>query len=137
MLTRRHDLWWAPQDPHQAQLWQSTVSLSTDFYNDIVEHAVPVDLRALRILKRSALALDIYAWLTYRLSYLSRPTRVPWEALQAQFGAAYARRRDFRRRFLRHLVDVLQVYPSARVSADEKALTLSPADTHIRRLSRR
>lgn len=43
-------------------------------------------LRALR----SPLALDIYCWLTYRASYLRRPTEIPWTALALQFGAGYA-----------------------------------------------
>lgn len=40
------------------QLWNSIVVLSTEFYNELVAHAVPIDLRALRALKGSPLALD-------------------------------------------------------------------------------
>ena len=113
--------------------WSSTVSLSSEFYSEIVRHAVPVDLRALRLLKRSALALDIYAWLTYRLSYLSSPVLIPWRTLEAQFGAHYARRRDFRRKFRAHLVDVIQVYPQARARPSERGLTLLPSRSHVPR----
>ena len=35
---------------------------------------MPVDLRVLPVLKGSALALDIYNWLVYRLSYLKKST---------------------------------------------------------------
>ena len=69
--------------------WKSTVTLSTDFFEGIVQNPVPVDMRALKALKRSPMALDIYCWLTYRLSYLRKPTEIPWSALQMQFGAEY------------------------------------------------
>ena len=38
---------------------------------------------------RSPMALDLYSWLTYRMSYLERLTGIPWGALQLQFGADY------------------------------------------------
>jgi hypothetical protein len=99
-------------------------------FDEILSHPVPVDLRALR---GSPLALDIYAWLTYRLSYLRRPCLVPWPALEAQFGANYGRRRDFRRRFLACLADVLLLYPRARCSQTPAGLFLKPSPPHIPR----
>ena len=132
-IAHRHDLWWAPQDPQQGLLRSSTVTLGAEFFQEIVEHAVPVDLRALRVLKQSAMALDLYAWLTYRLSYLRRPTLIPWPALETQLGAHYARPRDFRRKFLAHLVDVLQLYPGARVEPGEQDLLLRPSPPHVSR----
>ena len=100
-----------------------------------VGHAVPIDLRALKALKSSPLALDIYSWLTYRMSYLRKPCLIPWEALKAQFGAAYGRPRDFKRKFLRHLRDVLHVYPGARLCERPAGLFLQPSRTHLPRRS--
>ncbi|MGI8607863.1 MAG: replication protein RepA [Candidatus Dormibacteria bacterium] len=37
-----HDLWWDPKRPDQAALWQSTVTLGTDFFNEIVARPVPI-----------------------------------------------------------------------------------------------
>src|SRR5690606_6702477 len=34
----------------------------------------------------TTLRLDLYAWLTYRMSYLSKPVTVPWPSLMDQFG---------------------------------------------------
>lgn len=107
--------------------------LSTEFYDELVAHAVPIDLRALKALKGSPLALDIYSWLTYRMSYLRKPCLIPWEALQTQFGADYGRVRDFRRKFLGHLADVLQVYPAARLTEQPAGLLLRPSLTHLPR----
>ena len=86
-LAHRHDLWWSPRDPARRPLWSSAVTLGADFFDEILCHPVPVDLRALRVLRSSPLALDIYPWLTHRLSYLRRDCLVPWLALEAQFGA--------------------------------------------------
>jgi len=66
------------------------------------------------------MALDTYAWLTYRLSYLTTPTVVPWRSLQSQFGSAYSRLRDFKRYFLASLAAVLAVYPKARIFEIER-----------------
>lgn len=95
--------------------------------------AIPVDLRPLRLLKRSPLAIDIYLWLTYRMSYLQRPCLIPWEALRNQFGADYVRPRDFRQRFLGSLRRVLRVYPRARVFHAARELWLFPSRPHVAR----
>lgn len=64
-------------------------------------------MRVLKDLKRSPLAIDIYCWLTYRLSYMRSITIIPWEVLQVQFGSNYATDqqgvRNFKRAFLREL----------------------------------
>jgi hypothetical protein len=73
-----YQLWWHPRQPGQESLWQSTVTLGERFFAEIIERPVPVDMRALRALRRSPLALDLYVWLTYRMSYLRQPTAVPW-----------------------------------------------------------
>ena len=61
-------LWWTPRQPDQGTLWESTVVLSERFFSEITENPVLIDLRALRALKRSPMALDVYLWLTYRMS---------------------------------------------------------------------
>jgi hypothetical protein len=129
-IAHNHQLWWSPRDPHQQPLWNSVVVLSSEFYDELVAHAVPIDLRALKALKSS-----LYSWLTYRMSYLRRPCLIPWEALQTQFGADYGRPRDFKRKFLAHLADVLHVYPSARLSEQPAGLLLRPSPTHVHRIS--
>jgi hypothetical protein len=132
-IAHKHQLWWSPRDPEQQPLWSSVVALSAEFHDELVAHAVPIDLRALKALKGSPLALDIYSWLTYRMSYLRRPCLIPWEALRTQFGADYGRLRDFKRKFLAHLANVLHVYPAARLTNRSAGLLLGPSSTHVRR----
>ena len=135
-LTDGHVLWWDPKNPEQSELFASTVTLSQPFYDEVIAHPVPIDLRALKALSRSPLAIDIYIWLTYRMSYLRRETAVPWPALEAQFGAAYQRTRDFKSAFVEHLLAVVAVYRDAKVRPESHGLTLYPSPPHVRRLPR-
>jgi hypothetical protein len=131
VIAGEHQLWWSPRDPAQQPSWQSRLVLGREFFDEATRCAVPVDLRALRLLKRSPLALDVYIWLTYRMSYLRRPCLIPWDALRRQFGADYGRPTDFRGGFLRSLSLVLQVYPSARVTEADRGLWLFPSPAHV------
>ena len=124
-------LWWRPGHPTQLTRPGSRVQLSRRFFDAIVERPVPIDLRAVRAL-RSPMALDIYAWLTYRSSYLKRPTRIPWPALRVQFGSGYSRAQAFREAFLRHAATVLVLYPRARLEARKDVLILRPGPPHVR-----
>ena len=130
-LVKRSSLWWEPKNPGQQTLWQSSILLDEDFFEEITNRPVPIDMRALKALKRSPLALDIYNWLTYRMSYLSRSTTIPWEALQMQFGSAYAEKRVFKYKFLEAMKKVQLVYPEAKVSESDGGLLLIPSKPHI------
>ena len=131
----KYHLWWNPKSPEQAALWLSTVTLSQDFFQEITDRPVPIDMRALKALKRSPLALDIYCWLTYRMSYLNKRTEIPWGALMAQFGSGYPSTslgvRHFKSKFLYHLRKVLVVYPGAKVLEGTYGLLLRPSAPHI------
>lgn len=133
-IANEYRLWWDPKRPHQAALWQSSVALSTDFFNEIVKAPIPLDMRAVKVLRRSALALDIYGSLTHRLSYLDRKLVIPWVALALQFGSDYKVRRQFKRAFLDQLRHVLAVYPEAKVEVGENGLILKPSRPHVPRL---
>ena len=77
------------------------------------------------------MAIDIYQWLTHRMSYLRKPYTIPWPALQLQFGCDYGREIDFRRKFLPHLKRVLELYPQAKVEPGSGGLLLKPSRTHV------
>lgn len=131
LIADDYKLWWTPQQPNQIELFSSTVTLSKKFFEEVTQHPVPIDLRALKALKKSPLALDIYCWLTYRMSYLRKPTLIPWEALELQFGSEYKRTYDFRIAFNEQLKKVSLVYPEARISDDIKGLLLKPSKTSV------
>ena len=126
------DLWWNPKQPNQATIWESKVLLGDSFFQEIIESPVPIDMRALKALKQSPMAIDIYCWLTYRMSYLRRITSIPWPVLQAQFGSNYKDVRQFKRRFINQLKKVMLVYPSVRAKDDGLNFVLLPSKTHIK-----
>lgn len=134
-IVKKADLWWSVKAPAQGALWKSTVTLGTDFFEEVINHPVPVDLRALQALKRSPLALDIYCWLTHRLSYLGQQTEISWSKLQWQFGADYANDaqglRDFKKKFLKHLRAVHVIYPQAKIEDGASGLILKPSPPHV------
>lgn len=80
-------------DTKQLTLWPGTLTLSEGYYNGLIESAVPLDNRALHVLKGSALALDIYAWLAHRLHRIEgRPVMLYWMKLREQFAQSTAGR---------------------------------------------
>lgn len=123
-------LFWDAKSPKQNSLWKSTVTLTQEFYDEIIESPVPVDLRALSSLKDSSLALDIYCWLTYRMSYLTNKTEISWSALAAQFGSDYTEIRDFKKNFIKQLRKVLVVY-GAKVEQGKSGVILAPTSPHV------
>ncbi len=131
-------LWWDPKTPEQSTLWQSVIVLGEHFFNEIMESPVAVDMRALKILKQSPMALDIYTFLTYRMSYLRKSTVIPWESLQNQLGSDYAKTpeglRNFKKKFLRQLAMVRVVYPDVNISPSDNGLLLKPSKTHVKML---
>lgn len=135
MIADEASLWWNPKSPDQLPLWKSTVTMTDKFFKEIIERPVPVDMVALKSLKRSPMALDIYFWLTYRMSYLSRDTLIPWPLLQGQFGADYAQdaqgHRDFKKFFIKRLASVKALYEKAKVAPMERGLLLKPSPPHV------
>lgn len=128
---------WTPQHAHEAGRWQSQVRLSNGFFRECIDNPVPIDLRAYKALRGSPLAMDVYTWLTYRMSYTQRRSRpIRWEPLMMQFGCDYGSEtnqavRDFKKAFLKALKLVLAVYPQARVEVGDAGVVLLPSRPHI------
>lgn len=129
---------WTPQNAHQSG-WKSRVLLTEYFYEEILRSPVPIDLRAYRALRGSPLAMDIYAWLTYRMSYLQKPSKtIKWVVLMAQFGSSYSGERavlDFKRNFLQALNAVLLAYTQAKVKVLDDGIVLYPSAPHVAKLT--
>jgi hypothetical protein len=105
---------WTVDDGPQQALWPCELLLSDQFFRSLKAHAAPIDMRAYRALAHSALAQDIYTWLSHRLPRLSEPLALPWSVLATQFGG-YADVKEFRKEFLKRLKEVRSVYPDALV----------------------
>ena len=66
------ETWWDSSQTDQSGLFESYIVLGELFYDAIRAQPVPLDLRALKALKQSPFALDLYAWATYRVYTLGK-----------------------------------------------------------------
>lgn len=129
-LTDFSSLWWMPTGELTRQ--NNILRISELFYLEIVANSFPVDMRAIKVLRKSPMALDVYMWLTYRVYSLRRPCVISWEELSQQFGSKYTRLWHFEMAFTKYLERVKKVYPELiAYSVRGKGLHLYPSRTHI------
>ena len=102
------------------------VRLAETFFSVARGSAVPLDAAIIHGLRRSALSLDTYAWLTYRIARLKEETLIPWRSLEKQFGAEYTHPRDFRVRFRRSLGAVKELWNGVDAEPRDRGLYLRP-----------
>ncbi len=82
----KHEFWWNERKPGERVPWDSKIHLGESFFNEIINHPVPLDLNTLTALKRSSLGLDLYLCLVYRTFTLRAPQRLSWRQIYRQFG---------------------------------------------------
>ena len=127
--------WW--NKPDQPSLWESKIELGEKFYNEIINHPVPIDMNTLTALKRSTLGLDLYLWLVYRTFALRAPLRLPWRLLYGQFGAQPDKASDnqtvqnFRYKVLRELKKIKMAWSGLNYSTARGVLILHPSTSII------
>lgn len=120
------------QDHLQPSLFVEHARLSEGFFDQLQKHPVPLEDSAIRAINNNSMALDLYAWLAYRLHALKSPTPVSWTALKAQFGVGFDRVANFRDTFRLNLGLALAVYPLAEVEIEERGLMLHPSPPPVR-----
>ncbi len=117
---QQFDAWLNEKNETQKSLWNGKITLSDEYYNTLKQRAVPIDVRALLALKKSSLAMDIYAMFADRLHRIgTRPVILHWKNLKIQFGQEYNGKeadKDFKKEYLDALKKVLVVYPRAKVT---------------------
>lgn len=119
---------WLPRDPNQKMLWSTRLYLDRKFFRSLKEHALPVDIRAMRAFAHSAKQIDIVLWLAYRIRTVKRPYLITWEILQSQFGSEVSRVRKFKEDFRDNMTVIQEVFPKLPAKLDEKGLRLFPSD---------
>ncbi len=126
---------WTPKNDKQRVLWPTTIQFSPNYFNSLMQHAVPLNEQAVARLSHSAMALDVYTWLAQRLHRVdpTKPGLVPWVSLKAQFGTDYGRMVDFRRVFTRTLKLVKVVYREARFSFDGQGMRVNNSPPPVAR----
>lgn len=133
-VTSKGMLWWDAKQPSQQTLWENWIQIGEDFFKAITSAPVPVDIRALRALKKSPLALDLYAWATYT-AYQTQKTgnsrSLSWETLHEQFGAEYKDTKEFSRKAWNALLKVQAVYPELTIERVYGGVNVLPSKPSI------
>ena len=114
-------------DPTHGQLFAQVATLSPAFFEALKRHPIPIEESAIRAIANNSMALDVYAWLAYRLHVLAKPTPLSWRALKQQFGAGFSRIDNFRTTFNANLRLSLAVYRRAKVLVETDGLILYPS----------
>jgi hypothetical protein len=142
-ISQKSMLWWDPKRPEQMSLMGSWVELGEEFFKAITRAPVPLDIRALRVLKQSPLALDLYAWATHKAHSVARKGKsqyIPWAGLAAQFGSDYSNHLDFKRKAKAALRKIQTVYPGLKLEDATGGIIVLPqsrpavATRNVRRL---
>ena len=137
LVADRAEFWWDVKRPAAPVLWDSTIRLGEEFFNEIIAHPVPIDLHILKAVKRSPLGLDLYLWLTYRTFALKSTLQLSWRQLYRQFGADPAKAtekytvRDFRADSLRELKKIKRAWPDLNYHTVTGGLVVSPSPPRI------
>ena len=131
------EFWWDPKRPNERMLWDSKIELGEKFFNEIIRHPVPLDMNALKALKRSPLGLDLYMWTVYRTFSLNRPMRLSWPTLYRQLGVDPSRASDnvtvqrFRKDCLRELKKIKLAWTALNYTTAPGVLILLPSTPTI------
>lgn len=141
MISDSSRVFWHPREANQKALWESTLELTQNFFDEIRRAPVPIKMEVCHALTKSPLAMDIYAWLTYRMYVLQvsgrRAVLIPWIGLKYQFGAGYADTQqglyDFKVNFKKRMREVLNFYREAEehISDLGEHLRLTPCKPHV------
>ena len=136
-VAKRTQFWWDPKRPRERALWQSTIELSAEFFEEIMQNPVPVDMNILKALTRSSLGLDYYLWINYRVFTLEQPLLLTWPQLYRQFGLDPANAGDkdtvnsFRKKSLRELKKIKAAWPGLDYATPAGVLELRPSPPSV------
>jgi hypothetical protein len=112
--------------------WPVGVQLTPTAFQRFRENAIAIPTERLRAISHSAMAIDTFIYLCYRLPLIGpgEDELVSWKTLAAQFGSREPPSK-FKENFLATVTAALAAYPEAKVELREDGLLLrhsSPAE---------
>ena len=110
-LAQKRKLVW--ESASEAVSWNdSWIELSLDFFESI-QNSVPCDMRAIKALQRSPLAIDLYMLCAWLASHRDKHV-LTWDMIGRQLGCDYADRSNIKKKFKTAMEKVKLVYPKLR-----------------------
>lgn len=123
-------------DDGQQELFPARIVIKQSFFEEVMKAPIPIDMRIVETFKNSALKLDIYLWLTYRMFSVTAPQHIKYEDLMVQFGGDYNENNKrsldtFRTKFRNALKEVLKVYQANVDLISPEKIVLLKSDTSV------
>ena len=107
--------------------WNTTFTLSDDFYKLVRDKPMPVNLDHLKSLARSPRRMDIYTWLSHRVYRIkNKPVNVPLTSVHRQFAPDidFRHHRQFREKLKRDLAAIGKVYDKFNLELTDSELII-------------
>jgi hypothetical protein len=128
-FVRDAHLWYSEnRDDSHDDPSENVVVLSEEFWNEIHDHPIPVDLAVVRALADSPGNLDLYIWLTWRCWTAKATAHIPLfgtEGLVQQLGVSRSLRdRDFRRQVKGWLLIIHRLWPECPAKLGDTGVVL-------------
>ena len=110
------------------------IRMSEAFYSHLIDHAVPLNEIAVRELKGTPTALDLYTYLAYRLPRIdsNKGQVISWDQLAKHLGNEADNKR-FRQTVRETMQLVSAVYPNANVDLSGRTVVLHPSPAPLER----
>ena len=123
-IVENNRLFWDKSPKDQPILWGSWIDLSPSFFAAIMESVVPCDMRAIAMLRKSPLALDLYMLCNYIGANLKQREKkkhfLTWRMLGQQLGCDYANPGDLKTNIKKAMRKVQLAHPALRVGYPAK-----------------
>lgn len=104
------------------------IRLSQPMWEVLSHNSMPVDLTLISRLGKSARAIDVFLWLSYRVNSMrGDQIRVPWDKLMDQFDGGETKSdggRNFRRKFRQSVLDIRRLWPELKVDVDRDGVVV-------------
>lgn len=125
------ETWWSPKQPEHPAMFESWIEVGEKFYEAVVGSNIPVRTAALKALKRSPLALDLYAWVAFKVWDANRKNSgvfVDWEGLRRQLGCDYDPKRidHFKDKVKTTMRKIQLVFPDLHLEYHTEGFTVLP-----------
>lgn len=119
-----------PDEP----LLRCYIELGEHFFQAILDSPIPCDMRAIRALKQSPLALDLYTWaahVAYQTKRNGKSRTIAWDLMHSQFGAEYTSLKEFSRKAWKALLKVKTVYPGLNIQRIRGGVQILPSEPAV------
>jgi hypothetical protein len=129
LVSSRSVLWWDEQNPDSLWEGESWIELGREFHEMMRTGPIPVRISVLQAIKKSPLALDLYALLTResaRAAKSGKPHFISWSALMGQIGAEYTDPKDFGKYARIAIAAIKQHYPKLKLGDRKGGIDIRP-----------